>query len=386
MKSLFKPILTIAAMATLVFGVAACTTDSNGITAGLSSDQTIAYSTYMAGAFMADSQETAEEGTTSNDSSVMNLATGTEEEAMLAIEEELGEVNDYFERLKVFLDNGMENPFTIDQDLDVEGDWDITMGYTVEGKDYTILLNEDSEGTLTGTLIIDGVEYDVEGYRETESETEDEDENDADEEEDEDSDDETNTDDEADVEEDTDTEDDQETDTEENTEEAVVTETEEEIYLKTIDKENSDNYIEITIETEQEDEENEFEMKLESLIDGVEKDMKIEFEVENDEVSIEMETQDGNKYEFARETENDNDDIEYEFEYTVDGVEGEVELIVTTNEAGEEIYRYHIEEDGEEKDVEFDDDDDDDDDDEDEDSEEDTDNEESTDDEETTTA
>ncbi|MGM0435877.1 MAG: hypothetical protein ACQEQA_02390, partial [Bacillota bacterium] len=140
MKSFLKPLLTLTVLATLVFGVAACTTDSNGTTEGLSSNQTIAYSTYMAGAFMADSQQTTDEGTTSSSTSVMNLATGSEEEALLAIEEELGEVNEYFQRLKVFLDNGMANPFTIDQDLDVEGDWDITMGYTVEGKDYTILL------------------------------------------------------------------------------------------------------------------------------------------------------------------------------------------------------------------------------------------------------
>jgi hypothetical protein len=101
----------------------------------------------------------------------MNLATGSEEEVMLEIEEELGEISDYFKRLKVFIDNGTENPFVIDNDLTVEGDWDITMGYTVEGKDYTILLNEDADGNLTGTLILDGVEYDVEGYRETEEET-----------------------------------------------------------------------------------------------------------------------------------------------------------------------------------------------------------------------
>ena len=126
MKSLFKPILTIAAMATLVLGVAACTTDSNGTIQGLSSDQTIAYSTYMAGAFMSETADSSDEGATSSTSSVMNLATGSEEEALLAIEEELGEVNDYFKRLKVFLDNGMENPFVIDQNLDVEGDWDIT--------------------------------------------------------------------------------------------------------------------------------------------------------------------------------------------------------------------------------------------------------------------
>ncbi len=306
MKSLFKPLITLTVIASLVFGVAACTNNSDDTNEGLTSDQTIAYSTYMAGAFL--SGETANNTTGTNHASVAYLETNSDSLAMLSIEEELGEVNRYFNRLKVFLDNGMENPFEINRDLDVDGDYDITMGYTVEDMDYTILLNEDDEGNLTGTLTLDGVDYEVEGSREVETETESDDDG-----------------------------------------EGTTTESEQEIYLKTIDIENSDNFIEIAIETEDDDEEYEFEMEMTSVIDDIETVLYIEFEIEGDEVSIEMETENGNSYSFSRSTENNAEDIDYEFEYTVDGVEGEVELKISINDNGNKEYHYTIEEAGEEK-------------------------------------
>lgn len=311
MKKLFKPLLSLAVLGTLVFGVAACTTDSDD-EQGLTSDQTIAYSTYMAGTFMGDTSS----NTTSDSNNVITLAEHTDEHD-LQVEERLGEVNENFNRFKVFLDNGMENPFDINQNPDVEGDWDIAMAYTVNEKDYTILLNEDSEGNLTGTMTLMGVEYDVEGTREFESESETED-------------------------------------------GETYTETANEIFIRTIEQDNSDNFMELSIETEEDHEAYEFEMALEGVLDGVEKEMSIAFEIENDEVSIEMENQDGTAYAFSRETD-DNNQIDYEFSYAINGVEGEIEMTVTTNENGEQIYRYSIEEEGMEKEIDIDENEDDDD-------------------------
>lgn len=278
-------------------------------TTELRNERTLAYSSYLAASFL--SSET-QEGTDTSSTAPTFLAAG--DEAMLEIEKELGEVSGYFSRLKVFLDHGLENPFTIETGLDVNEDYDIEMRYTVENRTYTMLFNEDSEGNLEGVLIMNGNEYALEGSREVENET-DEGEN----------------------------------------------ESEEEISLRTTDTE-TDSYVEIEIEAEEDSEEYAFSMSIEMMTNGVEKSLSIEFESDEEEVSIELETSEGNEYEFYREI--DDDVIEYYFEYSVNGTEGEVELTVTENENGENVYHYTIEEDGEEKVISETEDDDDDDDDE----------------------
>lgn len=293
-----KILFTLALLITVLAGCSA-----NADNDGHSNDQTLAYSTYMAGAFLSDGTE---DTTTTSTDSTAALNT-TDAEGVFAIEEHLGEVSEHFNRLQVFLDNGMDDPFTIDQNPDVEGDYDITMQYTVEDKVFTILLNEDEDGTLDGTLILDDVEYDVEGRRDVET----------------DSDDDGNT-----------------------------VATEQEIYLRTADRNNTDRWVEMAIETEDAGNEYAFEMEMTTHKNGVEKEVRIEFYVENEEVAIEIDTGDGNAYEFSKEDEDQGNMAVYAFEYTVDGIYGEVVLIITTNDDGEEVYRYTIEEDGEEKEIE----------------------------------
>ena len=288
-----KILFTLTLLVTLLAGCSA--TDDEGMT----SDQTLAYSTYMAGAFLSGQSDTAH-----TPGSVTMLDSHTDD--MLKFEEELSEVNHYFETFRVFIDNGMENPFDIEKDFDVEGDYDITMRYTVRGKTFTILLDEDDEGTLEGILVLDGVEYDVEGTRALDIDYEDD--------------------------------------------ETTVEEREDEIYLKTIDKEDSDDFVELSIETEDEHDEYEFEMTLLSYIDGVERELEIEFSTEEDEVFISIESSNGNTFYFSREI--SDDEVDYEFEYTVDGVEGEVELTITTDDDGNRVYQFKIEENGETKEIE----------------------------------
>lgn len=253
--------------------------------------KTLAYSTYLAGSLLSESDGESE--TTSHFGPTL---LNTTSEAMTKIEQELGEVSTYFNRLRVFLDHGLSNPFTIEDDLDVNEDYAFEMRYTVEEKTYTLLFNEDDNGVLSGILITSGKEFTLSGERESESED---------------------------------------------------GESEEEIYLKTIDTENANNFIEIEMESSIEDSENAFEMSLHSVIDGVEKELSIEFESEDGEAAIAIETEAGNSYSFERESEDDGV-TEYYFEYTIDGVEGEVELTITKQSDGSEVYTYTIEEDGEE--------------------------------------
>ncbi len=265
--------------------------------------KTLAYSTYLAGSLLSQSEPQNNES-----GSKAPTLLNTETEAMTKIEQELGDVSTYFNRLRVFLDHGLSNPFTIEDDLDVNEDYAFEMRYTVEENTYTLLFNEDEDGVLNGILITSGKEFTLSGERESENED---------------------------------------------------GESEEEIYLKTIDNENENNFIEIEMESSIEDNENAFEMALHSVIDGVEKELSIEFESEEGEASIAIETENGNSYSFERESEDDGV-TEYYFEYEIDSTEGEVELVITRQNDGSEIYTYTIEEDGNEKVIEETEDDDDD--------------------------
>lgn len=293
-----------------VFTLAGCTLDPSGNgddpandpnddpkdTTELKNKKGLAYSSYLAASFLSGEREPSD-GSTSHSGPLFLQG---EDETMLEIEKELGEISGYFNRLKVFLDHGLDNPFTIETDLDINENYDIEMRYTVEDRTYTMLFNEDGNGNLEGVMILDGEEYALEGMREVESETDDGD-----------------------------------------------LESEEEITLRTTDTDSSD-YVEIEIEVEQESDEYAFEMTVEMNTDGIEKTLSVEFEGDEEETSIELETSEGNTYEFSRE-EDDDGIIEYYFEYTVNDTEGEVELTITQNENGEDVYRYVIEEDGEEK-------------------------------------
>lgn len=257
--------------------------------------RTLAYSTYLAGSLLS-AYEGEDDSAHTNTPALLN----TTGDAMTEIEQELGDVSTYFKQLRVFLDHGLTNPFTIEEDLDVNDDYAFEMRYTVEEKTYTLLFNEDENGVLTGILITGGREFTLTGERESENDD---------------------------------------------------GESEEEIYLKTIDKDNADNFIEIEMESSIDEDENAFEMSLHSVIDGIEKELTIEFESEDGEAAIEIETADGNAYSFERESEDDGV-TEYYFEYEIDGTEGEVELIITKESDGTEVYTYTIEEDGEEKVIE----------------------------------
>ncbi len=287
-----------------LFTLAACTLEPSDTKNGTNNDgksstesrdeKALAYSSYLAASFLQDANQMRESDTSH---SPMRLL--YEEESGFEIDKELGEISAYFNRLKVFLDHGLDNPFTIESDFDINENYDTEMRYTIEGITYTLLFNEDDEGRLDGVLIMNGTEFALEGLREAEREID-------------------------------------------NGEE----ESEEDIYLRTTDI-DSDNYVEIEIESEQENDEFEFEMTLTMVVDGFERTLSIDFESDEDEITIDIETANGNTYEFTKEM--DDGKTVYHFEYTVNDVDGEVELTITLNADGKRVYHYVIEEDGEEK-------------------------------------
>ena len=254
--------------------------------------KTLAYSTYLAGSLLSTSPD-KDTPTGLNIPTILNTNT---DEAFVDIEKQLGEASTYFSSLRVFLDHGLDNPFTIEENLNVNEDYEYQMRYTVNELTYTILFNEDDSGTLNGVLIMNGNVYLLSGERENDG-------------------------------------------------------SEEEIYLKTTSKSNNENYIEIEVESSIEDADNEFEMSLQSVIDGVEKSLTIEFEFEEGEASIEVETSDSHYYSFERESDDDGV-TEYYFEYLINVTKGEVELTITRNSDGTEVYHYTIEENGEKKIIE----------------------------------
>ena len=279
-------------------------TDTTKTTPGaakeLPTDNKIALSTYIAGGVLA-SRDKIEQ---TPQASRMILPLQTEEE--LKIEKILSEVNVYFDRLKFFLDEGVEGIVVQERASSREG-YEVELNYQIDDEQYTIYYNEVSKDRLTGLLLYNNVEFELIGEIENEEE-------------------------------------------------------EYEIKFKAIDTTNEANWVEIELETEDESDEYEFESQMKMVINGAYKEVKVEYSVENEEQSIELEINDNgdiSQYEFDREQ--DDGGIVYKIEYEVENVQGEVAVLETVDETGNPIYRYKIEEEGKRKDIDFDRDDDDDD-------------------------
>lgn len=295
-------------------------TENQTETIKLDTNSSLAFSTYLASGLL----------TSNNTSSTMNmsytnLSDATSETDSLLIESELDEVNIYFNKLKVFMENGVESVLNVSEQTSTMEGYDYEITYTIEDESYTIYYSliesteeadedddddDESEFQLTGLMVIDGVNYELEGASETE-------------------------------------------------------EDEHEMWFETIDQENSDNYVRVEIANE--DGEQKFE--IETTINGITKEAEIKFEQEDNETKVELElVQNGQEsyYEFKKEVE-DNETI-YKFEYEINGVEGEVKVTEEVDADGNTTYQYEIEEDGKTKEIDKRDPDDDDDDEDDEDS------------------
>ncbi len=312
MKKIFAFITTLVLAITLVGCSQGDMTNTNE---SLSSDQAIASLSYLSAGFLSTSE---------TDTTASNTLAFLAEHETTEVESELDNINIYVDKLLAFMD-GAEQFGNIEEEASDRAEFDHKMTITVDDDTYVLYYSVDAEtGGITGILIVDDVEYTVVATNNLEDKDEFDDDDD---------------------EADTDDDDDDEEETEEE---------------MTLVATNGDDTITITYKAESDEEEVETEFVMVKNIDGVESEVELQIKEEEDEYKIEIE-EDNKSYEFKRETEEEG--LVYKLEYEVNGVEGEIKIIVTENEAGETIYTYEIEEEGKEtKEIEKEDPDDDDDD------------------------
>lgn len=357
-----KKLLGIIFLGLLAITFAACTVTP--AQEKLSSEESLASMAYLSANFL----------NLASDSTASALAVTLSDDD-LEVEQELENINEYLELLKVFMENGATDFAAIEETASDRAEYTYMINITVVEEVYVLYYNVDAEtSVISGIFVINGEEYTIQAYNNLEDKDEFEDD------EDDDDDDLYEDDDDEDDEDDDDLDDDDlddlsfknlsEATTESPTTEAPTTEVDGSSGVTTEveagnddEKEekmvliatNGENIIKMTYKTETEDDEVETKFEMKTMINGIEKEISIAIKVENKEYKIEVEDGD-NSYEFKREIENDG--IKYELEYQVNGVEGEIEIFETTNELGETVYIYEIEEEGKYKEVEIDDEDD----------------------------
>lgn len=309
------------------------TTDIN-----LTSNNSLAISTYLASSLLPATKQTTT--SVSNNDSNVKIVPLTEDTPSLEIESELDTINEYFDKLKALMDGGMEEILNIVPQTSTLVDYDYEMTYVIDQVTYKIYYS-----IVEPTSVL--TEEDDEANEE-ESENEEEVEDDENEEE---------------------MDDEKEFDlvgllvigdvTYQITGGNEIDDSEQKMWFETTPLENSNHYVKVEIKKE--DDEQKF--YIFSSIDGIASETKMKFEEEDNEVKIELELLSGENdsyYEFKRELE--GTEYVYKFEYEMNGVKGEVEVVKAVDIDGNEIYEYHINEDGKEIEVEKDDPDEDDDD------------------------
>lgn len=280
----------------------------------LSSSQSLGLSTYLASGLLQET-DTVQTVASLNNYAPSFLST----EATFQIDSELDEVNFYFNKLKVFLDQGLEQAINLEETESTREGYDYQVNYTINDEAYVIyyaFVNEidvededddEIEFELSGLMIIDGNEYELIGANEIE-------------------------------------------------------EDEAKMWFKTVDVSNSGNYVYVEIE----EEEGEQKFKTETVINGVEKKSEFKFENEEDETKVELKlNNNGQESEFEFKREMEDEGLVYKFEYKMGNTEGEVKITEEVDEQGKKTYRYEIEEEGKKKEVRKKDEDEDDDDEED---------------------
>ncbi|ERJ12142.1 hypothetical protein [Haloplasma contractile] len=304
-----KKILSLSLLALLITLVGCSTVQESNQTYKFSTNQSLALSTYLASGFLSSSNENTTAIRQYSNSIQFLSSSGTDEN--LEIESELDEVNNYFNKLKAFMDQGLDSAITINEQTSTHEDYDKEMTYTINGNEYTVYFSleseteEDEDGDeeaeleeqsfiLSGMIVIEGVEYTIVGEKEIEG-------------------------------------------------------NESEMWFETTDDETG-NYVYVEIANES----GEQYFAIETEIDGIEKSAELQFEQEKDETKVELELYDNDiesYYELSKETENGKS--VYKLEYEINNTEGEVIITEVTDEDGNTSYNYNIKENGNTKDLEI---------------------------------
>lgn len=265
----------------------------------LDTNESLAFSAYMASGLLSS------DVTLKNQNEIL-LFNGEMTDTM-AIETELEDVNVYFNKLKAFMNQGVENALQIQEKASEREGYTNMFSFTIEEKTYTVHYSmtyqnqsekeedDEQEFILSGIMILDEIEYEITGASEIE-------------------------------------------------------EDEQKMWFETIDKENSGNKVRIERKTE----EDEQKFEIETTIGGVKEMAEIKFENEEDEQKVELKLKNNGSescYEFKREIE-ENNEYCYKFEYQIGNIEGEVKITETADGEGNYTYRYEIKEEGKAKSIE----------------------------------
>lgn len=297
----------------------------------LSSEQSLATLSFISAGFLGfETEETA----VSNTLFLSNLE---EEEEETEIEGELDEVNVYIDRLKGFIDNGVNDLGSITETESDNELYEFKLTFTVNEEVYVIYYNVDAEtGEMTGIIVIDEIEYEfevIDNIKKYEHSEQEKNQNgnaneNADDEEEEDEESEAN---------EEESENEEEVDEEENETKMVLIAT------------NGEDTLKVVYKTETEEDETTTKFYLEQTIDGVMREIQLKISEEEDEFKVDI--KDGeNEFTFKREVEEEG--TVYKLTYTVDGVSGTVKIIETVDENGETVYEYQIKEGNIEKNTE----------------------------------
>lgn len=342
-----KKLLAVIAIAILGIGISACSVNESKEV--LSSEQSLVSMAYLSTSLLSMNQDP------SSNALAMSLSDDEFE-----VDSELETVNEYLEMLKAFMENGADDFASIEELPSDNEMYTYMINIAVFDEVFVLYYNINQETKeISGVFVIGDEEYVIEAYDNLEDEDEEEDEDDEEEYDD----DEMYKDDEEEDEDEEEDKDDmsfnlltesteQPTTEYDSTSGATVGESDDSERKMVLIARNGDNYIEMTYKIETEDDEVETKFEMKSFINEVEKEIEIKIENEKDEYKVEIE--DGeNYYELKREFEDEG--IEYKLEYQVNGVEGEIKITETTDEFGEKVYVYEIDEEGKYKEVEIDD-------------------------------
>lgn len=277
-----------------------CTTDEAEVNVleGLSERESIATMAYLSTGLLNFSEPIVADAT-----SIMFL-TDTEE---LEIDEEMDEVNQYMEQLRVFLDEGSNNFGNV---VELESDdeaYGFMIEFTVRGELYVVYYNVDEvTGEYTGIIIIGDVTYELEvGLVE-------------------------------------DVLDGKEPNDEQEGEE-----------LKTqlrLTARNGEDHVTIEYKKEMEEDETTLKFSMHEYKNNIARELEMKISHEENEMKIEVK-ENGNEFSFKKEVE--DGEIVYKLKYKVGETEGEVKIQERLDENGEYKYQYQIKEQNKNKNVEM---------------------------------
>lgn len=203
------------------------------------------------------------------------------------VEGEIGYVNIYLDKLKVFMDDGFDS-ISIDDDVASDNpEYDFMFSYSVEGELFKIYYNFNEEtGVSEGILIANDVTYDLE--------------------------------------------------IEDNLTESESLDTKRNIILNAV---NGDNSITIDFEIKTDEDGSKEYLEVTKNIEGIESIVTIEIKDNEDTFKVSI-TDGDNSYDFKVET---TDEVShYKLNYIVDGVIGTAKITESVNEDGDLVYDYKI--------------------------------------------